>query len=284
MSTTGNSSGSTDIATREAREQALEQVRRGSASRRRRSSDADGEPRDAERAGRCGRSRAGAGSSPPAIVPRDWPILPISVDGPVAVTSARPCPETTSVPEKTRDVGVRRGSRRPRVRRALARPGTDSPVSSDSSTERFDSHRSAPSAATRSPSEHDQQVAAHDLAPGDARLLPSRITRRAGAREVPQLLERPLGPAVLEERDRRSTATIDASRIAASARSPSSEVDRAATPGAAGSSARAGPRRRAPRGRAASRGDLVGALPGEPGPRLGGGESLERAIVAHPGS
>jgi hypothetical protein len=45
----------------------------------------------------CARRRGGCVSSPAS----DWPIFPISLRGPVAVTSAIPLPRTMRAPEKT---------------------------------------------------------------------------------------------------------------------------------------------------------------------------------------
>ena len=67
-----------------------------------------------------------------------------------------PCPFTTNVPENTHGVasppgGPMRAASAPGVARVL-RTGTDSPVSADSSTERFTQSTITASAGTRSPS------------------------------------------------------------------------------------------------------------------------------------
>ena len=91
-----------------------------------------------------------------SIVRRAVPIRPSSVPSPVSLTIAMPWPLTTSVPENTHGVASPPGrpiaSERAWGSDSVLRTGTDSPVSVDSSTEKFTHCTSTPSAGTRSPS------------------------------------------------------------------------------------------------------------------------------------
>ena len=84
------------------------------------------------------------------------PIRPIAVRPPVAITSKLPWPPTTSVPEKTAGRSSPPGCTSTLgaapASRARLRTGTDSPVRSDSSIWRFIASARTPSAGTRSPS------------------------------------------------------------------------------------------------------------------------------------
>jgi hypothetical protein len=111
------------------------------------------------------------------------PILPISVFAPVARTSARPRPWTTIVPDQTNG--------------RLSPPGlpisavmsrqppdfmtwTDSPVSSDSSTDRFVQERRTPSAGTRSPSASNNMSPVTTSRPAMRFCSPDRMTFARG--------------------------------------------------------------------------------------------------------
>ena len=78
------------------------------------------------------------------ISPSDLPMRPISLDAPVAMTSAMPWPATTIEPAKTQPISV--------VALTCLGIGSDSPLSSDSSVSRSLASISLASAATRSPS------------------------------------------------------------------------------------------------------------------------------------
>ena len=115
-----------------------------------------------------------------------------------------PWPLTTSVPEKTHGVPSPPGAPISRVAPApqpALRTGTDSPVSSDSSTARshaVEQHGVGGDAIALGEQQH---VAAHHLAPGDAHRLAVADDERARAGEVAQGLEGALGLALLVERD-----------------------------------------------------------------------------------
>jgi hypothetical protein len=79
--------------------------------------------------------------------PSAAPVFPSCVAAPTARTLAVPVPRTTSVPEYSTVASS--GADPPAAR---LRIGTDSPVSNDSSTSRFDEEIRATSAGTRSPS------------------------------------------------------------------------------------------------------------------------------------
>ena len=80
------------------------------------------------------------GDAAGAMVCSEWPMAPICVFRPVAVTCITPWPRTTSVPANTAAPGVSLFT------------GTDSPVSSDSSMASSCACNSTPSAGTRPPS------------------------------------------------------------------------------------------------------------------------------------
>ena len=131
------------------------------------------------------------------IAPSDTPIWPRPEREPVAVTSATACPVVTSVPPRTwwrgsalvggacvtRDVSAlldapwlsRRSGMGPNLE-----TGTDSPVSSDSSTRRFVASMSLASAGTRSPSESRRMSPWTSVAEGIRTWVPSRITTLVG--------------------------------------------------------------------------------------------------------
>jgi hypothetical protein len=102
------------------------------------------------------------------------PIRPNSVRGPVAETIARACPFTTSVPEYARP-----------LRSASSAPGhfstgSDSPVSSDSSTMKSLTATSWASAGTRSPSASSSRSPRTTAAPAMRCATPSRTTVARG--------------------------------------------------------------------------------------------------------
>src|SRR5450830_108650 len=113
---------------------------------------------------------------------------------------------------------------------ATFRTGTDSPVRSDSSADRFEDQRSTASAGTRSPSDktrmssrttsrpgmhpglvrgrprarrrrQDQDVFPDNVAPRNANAPPIANDERSWARQVAERFERPLGLARLIERN-----------------------------------------------------------------------------------
>ena len=133
----------------------------------------------------------------------DWPILPISLIGPVARTSAIPAPRTTSDPEKTFGElsppgrAPRPGSPKP----ATLRTGTDSPVRNDSSTCRSSHSTSAASAGTRSPSESTTMSPRATSRPGIRLRSPSRMTSARGLVRSRERLENALGARLLNHRD-----------------------------------------------------------------------------------
>ncbi len=123
-----------------------------------------------------------------------FPILPSSVPLPVARTRATPWPWTTSDPEKTngrssppglagpasggdREAGSAPGGG---VRIARLRTGTDSPVSSDSSTVRLVVSTRTASAGTRSPSTSMTRSPQTTSRPGIRFRLPPRMTSARG--------------------------------------------------------------------------------------------------------
>ena len=116
-------------------------------------------------------------------VRRDCPILPISVRIPVDVTSAMPLPRTTSVPENTKGRSsppVCGGPASVSGMLASLRTGTDSPVSSDSSSSRSSHCTTVASAATRSPSESTIRSPRTTSRPAMRTRSPSRITSARG--------------------------------------------------------------------------------------------------------
>ncbi len=113
----------------------------------------------------------------------DCPILPISVRIPVDVTSAMPLPRTTSVPENTKGRSsppVCGGPASAGEGSACLRTGTDSPVSSDSSSSRSSHCTTVASAATRSPSESTIRSPRTTSRPAMRMRPPSRITSARG--------------------------------------------------------------------------------------------------------
>ena len=123
--------------------------------------------------------RPGGGAMPPSAAP----MRPISLRTPVALTRARPCPCTTSVPEYTHGRSAPPGAcgRSPPCGAGSLPTGTDSPVSSDSSTCRPAAASSRPSAGTRSPSPSSTRSPSTSSPAGSCRALPSRHTRAVGA-------------------------------------------------------------------------------------------------------
>ena len=97
----------------------------------------------------------------------DWPMRPNSVRSPVAITVARPWPFTTSVPEYTAASG-------------RFSTGSDSPVSSDSSSIRSFAATSRASAGTRSPSSSRIRSPRTTSAPAIRVRTPSRTTTALG--------------------------------------------------------------------------------------------------------
>ena len=127
----------------------------------------------------CACSRGGSVSS----VLSDWPILPISLRVPVAITSAIAVPRTTSEPENTHGQIVAAGPPafgRPAPARAILRTGTDSPVSSDSSVCRSLASTSTASAGTRSPSASTRRSPRTTSRPAMRLRSPSRMTSARG--------------------------------------------------------------------------------------------------------
>ena len=177
---------------------------------------------------------------------KDCPILPISLRGPVAVTSAMPAPRTISAPENTcgrSSPPGRAGVILGETARASLRTGTDSPVSSDSSACKSCACNNSASAGTRSPSAEHDQIAAHHFPTGDALAHAVADNERARARQVAQGLQHALGARLLHDGDddgERGEGEQDERFLQVAER----EVNRAARRAAAPASARAGLRER----------------------------------------
>ena len=86
--------------------------------------------------------------------------------------------------------------------RPTRRTGCDSPVSVDRSTSTAPSSRRA-SAEIRSPSDHEEHVAGHELARVDRRPSPVAEDGRLRRQVAPQRLDRALGLPLLHEREER---------------------------------------------------------------------------------
>ncbi len=109
------------------------------------------------------------------------PIWPISVFSPVLSTRAMPWPCTTSVPEKMKGRSSPPGRVTARVpSQTVLRTGTDSPVSSDSSTARLLASSTTESAGTRSPSAITRMSPGTTSRPAMRVRRPSRTTRARG--------------------------------------------------------------------------------------------------------
>ncbi len=104
---------------------------------------------------------------PVSSVASEAPMRPNSLRGPVAVTSARPWPRTSSVPENT-------------LSPARLSTGSDSPVSSDSSAVRSVALISRASAGTRSPSARISRSPRTTSRPAMRLRSPSRSTIARG--------------------------------------------------------------------------------------------------------
>ena len=121
-------------------------------------------------------------AAPFRAVLSDWPILPISLCAPVAITSPIPVPRTTSEPENTYGRSSPPGRRLSRgaSAREILRTGADSPVNSDSSICRSWHSLSAASAGTRSPSLSTTTSPRTTSRPAILLRTPSRITSARG--------------------------------------------------------------------------------------------------------
>ncbi len=133
------------------------------------------------------------------------PILPNAVCVLVASTRAMPLPWTTSEPENT--IGRLFASGRAHVlhrfRRGGLPTGTDSPVSSDSSTARFVARQTTRVRGNAVALGKHEEIADDDVAPGDAPLLAVADHERPRARQVAQRFQRAFALAFLSERDAR---------------------------------------------------------------------------------
>ena len=110
----------------------------------------------------------------PGWAPSSAATRPIELAAPVAVTTARPRPRTTTVPADTT-------SPRPPGPAAALSTGTDSPVSAASSTSSAAASITSASAGTMSPSASTSTSPATTSAAGICRCSPSRTTRASGA-------------------------------------------------------------------------------------------------------
>ena len=110
------------------------------------------------------------------------PIRPSCVRPPVAVTSTVPYPADTSAPENTNGRSSPPGANGPDSpsRAARLRTGTDSPVSSDSSTDRSLASSTRASAGTRSPSRNSTRSPGTTSRPAMRTCCPSRTTSARG--------------------------------------------------------------------------------------------------------
>ncbi|MNX96998.1 hypothetical protein D3C86_1293440 [compost metagenome] len=108
------------------------------------------------------------------------PILPTSERGPVAVTKRVPLPIVTRVPANASLRRLDRGKASPGKGSECFATGADSPVKSDSSTEKAPA-RIRPSAGMRSPASSRTTSPGTRLSLSRSRTLPPRRTRALGA-------------------------------------------------------------------------------------------------------
>ena len=137
-------------------------------------------------------------------LPSACPIWPISLRAPVALHPRQAlAAHHQRAGKDKRQIVAARPRRLPAaaVRRAL-RTGTDSPVSSDSSTARSVRLMRRASAGTRSPSASDDEIAAHHLAARRCAALAVANHQRARAGQIAQRLQHPLAARFLHNGDR----------------------------------------------------------------------------------
>jgi hypothetical protein len=106
---------------------------------------------------------------------------PISVDMPVATTTARPQPAATLVPRKSMSRRSPRGTSSAASGAACLSTGSDSPVSPASTTRSAAASSTRASAGTKSPASSSSTSPGTTSAAGTSREAPPRRTRARGA-------------------------------------------------------------------------------------------------------